>query len=75
MRGYYEDSADEFSKDSRGRYQVFIYFGDGEGYSPDGHEMNVDNAYAKECNRISKEEYLKRTEGLYTPVDYLDEVE
>ena len=35
------------------------------------HSEIKDLNYLEQCAEISKEEYIKRTSGLYTPIDYL----
>ena len=37
----------------------------------EGHEEIKDKEYLSLCKKISKEEYMKATEGWYTPQEYL----
>ena len=43
-----------------------------DGYCVVGQHFEVkDVSYLDQCEEISKDEYIKRTEGYYTPKDYL----
>lgn len=41
------------------------------GYCPKEQHFDLDRGYLNECMRITKEEYLKASKGLYTPLEYL----
>jgi hypothetical protein len=41
-------------------------------YCPIGQHSEMDRGYFAECIQISKDEYLKASEGDYTPSDYLN---
>lgn len=41
-------------------------------YTPIGQHSEMDRDYFKEqCKKITKEEYLKASKGIYTPPEYL----
>lgn len=40
-------------------------------YSPIGQHRGATSSYIAECVEITKEEYIKETEGFYTPSEYL----
>lgn len=42
-------------------------------YAPIGQHGALDPEYLKACERITKEEYLKASKGIYTPEEYLKE--
>lgn len=40
-------------------------------YCPIGQHSLMSAEYLNECNEITKDDYLKASEGIYTPEDYL----
>ena len=40
-------------------------------YSPIGQHSPLDRNYLEECKAISKEDYIKYSNGLWTPLEYL----
>jgi hypothetical protein len=40
-------------------------------YCPIGQHQEGSREYMNGCNKITKEEYLKASQGLYTPLDYV----
>lgn len=79
--GFYKSNKEDFPSHTTEKLLYFVVFENGyedgsktwlEGYNViDGHFELKDNEYLSSCERITKEEYLKETEGLYTPVEYL----
>lgn len=41
-------------------------------YSPIGQHSEMDRGYFEECVKITKDEYLNASKGIYTPSDYLN---
>lgn len=75
LQGFYELTGEPYKDDVTGKKQVILVLPNGEGYSPNGHEGELTEEYLKEiCTKISKEEYIKRTEHLYTPDGYLEKL-
>ena len=62
--GFYLDEEDTES--------TFIILKDGEGYSPDGHEVHATVDFLKRCRKLTKEEYINLSKEGYTPQKYLD---
>lgn len=50
---------------------IFVYLGDTDCYCPIGQHGTLSLEYLKDCKEITKEQYIKTSEGLYTPEDYL----
>lgn len=50
---------------------VFVYLGGTGLYCPIGQHSNLSLDYLKDCKEITKEDYLKASEGIYTPKEYL----
>mgnify|MGYP006989395060 CR=1 FL=1 len=50
---------------------VFVLTGETEFYCPIGQHGNLSLDYLKDCKEISKALYIKTTEGIYTPEEYL----
>jgi hypothetical protein len=44
-----------------------------QAYSPVGQHSKVEAAYVLECKRITKEQYVRYSAGLWTPDEYLKE--
>lgn len=60
-------------------HQVFVYIDeawDSQGkyktcYAPIGQHGAIDPSYLDDCCEITREEYIKESQGLYTPEEYL----
>ena len=55
---------------------LFVAIDDGQEdkitiYSPVGQHQEGSRDYLEECTKITRKQYIKRTEHLYTPVEYL----
>jgi len=50
---------------------VFVYLGGTDCYCPIGQHSNLSLEYLKDCKEITKAEYIKASDGLYTPKEYL----
>jgi hypothetical protein len=51
---------------------VFVYLGGNELYCPIGQHSTLSLDYLNnDCKEITKEEYLKASEGIYTPEEYI----
>jgi hypothetical protein len=70
--GYYVDR----NGNENSAYDVFVAIDEGVKekltyYCPIGQHQQGDRGYMDECNPITKEQYLKASSDLYTPVAYL----
>ncbi len=65
INGDMENPADVFVAIEKYNNGKFAY------YCSVGQHGEGSTAYLDECESITKEEYLKATEGFYTPADYL----
>lgn len=55
---------------------VFISNKDGselQGYCPIGQHFNTTYEYIAQCTRITVQQYLQASSGLYTPKEYIEE--
>ncbi len=51
---------------------VFVYLGNKDYYCPIGQHGTLSLDYLRNnCKEITKEQYIKTSEGIYTPNDYI----
>ena len=51
---------------------IFVYLGGLDMYCPIGQHGQLSLEYLKDCKEITKKVYLKISERLYTPKEYID---
>lgn len=82
---YYQDTTSKLpgGEQYHPSHTVFVTLGEGyfstahdgehyiQTYSPMGQHGEATYDYVKECKEITKEEYIRLSEGLYTPEEYI----